>query len=62
MKLLEPLTGDDRPFRFTAMEFIGMLYENEGNHDKALKYLDMIINKEVSKTLKRRVTFARRRF
>ncbi|MDR2158229.1 MAG: hypothetical protein LBO02_02840 [Holosporaceae bacterium] len=57
IKLLEPLAGDERPFRFTAMELLAMNYENSGNHEKALEYLEKIINsKESPKTLKKRVS------
>jgi hypothetical protein len=57
IKLLEPLTANDRPFRFTAIEFTGMLYESESKHDKALECFDKIIkDKEAPKTLKDRIS------
>ncbi|MDR0677297.1 MAG: hypothetical protein LBF57_01300 [Holosporaceae bacterium] len=56
IKLLEPLTADNRPFRFMAIEFIAMNYEELGKHDKASEYLQKISsNTEAPKTQKKRV-------
>lgn len=56
VKLLKPLTNADRPFRFTALELIGVIHENAGNREKALQCFDKIIaDKEAPKTLKERV-------
>jgi hypothetical protein len=56
IKLLTPLTGKDRPFRFTAMEFIGMMHENEGRHQEAVECLEKILGDEkAAETLKNRV-------
>ncbi len=57
IKILQPLTGNDRPFRFSALEFIGMLNENQGKHDEALKTFNMILeNREAPNTLKQRIS------
>ncbi|MDR0968330.1 MAG: hypothetical protein LBL99_01690 [Holosporaceae bacterium] len=56
IKLLEPLTADDRPFRFTALEFIAMSYESLGDHKKAEENLKKIVdNAEAPRTLKKRI-------
>jgi hypothetical protein len=57
LKLLEPLAGEGRPFRFTAMEFIAMLYESQANHEKALENLKKIVdNVEAPRSMKRRAS------
>lgn len=57
IKLLNPLTGTERPFRFTALELIGMIHENMGSHEQALRCFDKILaDKEAPKTLKQRVS------
>ncbi|MDR1362020.1 MAG: hypothetical protein LBJ16_02285 [Holosporaceae bacterium] len=57
IRLLSPLTGDDRPFRFTAMELIGVIKEQNGEHDAALEIFSKIIErKDVPETLKRRIS------
>jgi hypothetical protein len=60
IKMLEPLTEEGRPFRFTAYEFIAMVHENNGNHEKALEYLNKIIESQgAPKTLKKRMIMLR---
>ncbi|MDR2646237.1 MAG: hypothetical protein LBC04_03645 [Holosporaceae bacterium] len=60
IKTLEPLTEKGRPFRFTACEFVAMIYENSGNHEKALEYLNKIIeNQGAPKALKKRMAMLR---
>jgi hypothetical protein len=57
VRLLEPLTGDDRPFRFMAMELIGTIQEYEGNHTAALEIFDNILShKNVPESIKCRIT------
>lgn len=56
LERLEKLTGDDHPFRFTAMEKIAMIYENRNDHDKAVEVLTKITeHKESPKTMKDRI-------
>ncbi len=56
IKMLQPLTADDRPFRFSALEFIGVLNENMGNHEEALKNFKLITDhREAPNTLKQRI-------
>ena len=56
LERLEKLTGEDHPFRFTAMEKIAMIYENKGDHGKAIEILTKITeNKESPKTMKERI-------
>ncbi|MDR0753592.1 MAG: hypothetical protein LBE95_02915 [Holosporaceae bacterium] len=60
IKMLEPLTGGGRPFRFTACELMAVIHENNGNHEKALEYLNKIIeSKEAPKALKKRMEMLR---
>ncbi|MDR2794498.1 MAG: hypothetical protein LBB12_01835 [Holosporaceae bacterium] len=57
IKLLEPLTQENRPFPFMAMELIGMMKEGSGKHEEALEIFDKIINhKNAPKTLKNRIS------
>ena len=57
IEMLTPLTAENRPFRFTAMEIIAMIYENEGKHEEALEYFNKILkNPEAPKTLKERTS------
>ncbi|MBQ3565359.1 MAG: hypothetical protein IJA14_04370 [Alphaproteobacteria bacterium] len=42
IKRLEPLCGEDRPFKYSAMERIAMIHDKDGNFDKALEMLDKI--------------------
>lgn len=44
--LLKPLTSEDRPLRFSALEFIGVIYEKIGDHEEALKSFDSILKSE----------------
>lgn len=56
IKMLEPLTEDKRPFRFTAMEFIAMAYINDGKSETAIEYLEKILkNSEAPKSMKERI-------
>lgn len=56
LERLEKLTGEDRPFRFTAMEKIAMIYENKNEHDKAIEILTKIAeDKEAPDTMKNRI-------
>ncbi|MDR3151394.1 MAG: hypothetical protein LBT67_00900 [Holosporaceae bacterium] len=56
VRLLEPLTSDDRPFRFMAMELIGAIQEYDGNHAAALEIFDKIVScKDVPESIKRRI-------
>jgi hypothetical protein len=57
IRLLEPLTKDDRPFRFTALEITGMIYENENKHKEAIECFEKINNNdEAPQTLKKRIS------
>ncbi|MDR3180143.1 MAG: hypothetical protein LBT70_04590 [Holosporaceae bacterium] len=57
IKLLEPLTQENRPFSFMALELIGMMKENSGKREEALEIFDKIINhKNAPKTLKNRIS------
>lgn len=57
IKRLEPLSGDDRPFRYTALEQIAMLYESMGNHEKSIEFLSQIIDaKDAPNTMKTRIS------
>ena len=57
IKMIEPLNAEDRPFRFSALELLGMLYADEGKFEKTIECLQKIIdNKEAPKTLKSRVS------
>lgn len=56
IKMLEPLTATERPFRFSALEFTAMFHMNAGETEKALKCLDSITNDpEAPKTMKERI-------
>ena len=56
IKMLEPLTENKRPFRFTAMEFIAMAYINDGKSETAIEYLEKILNNsEAPKSMKERI-------
>jgi hypothetical protein len=56
LERLEKLTGEDRPFRFSAMEKIAMIYENKNDHDKAIAFLEKITAaREAPKTMKERI-------
>jgi len=44
IKMLEPLTNVNRPFRFTAMELLAMNYESVENHKKSQEYLEKIVD------------------
>ncbi len=57
LERLEKLTEKDRPFRFTAMEKIAMIYEHKNDHDKAIKVLTSITeDKEAPNSMKERVS------
>ena len=57
IKRLEPLTAEDRPFRFTAFEQIGMMYEAMKNHEKALEFFSKIVDaKEAPNSMKKRIS------
>ena len=57
IKMLEPLTADDRPFRFSALEMLGMLYMDENNYEKSVECFKKILDHaEAPKTLKSRIT------
>ena len=57
LERLEKLTREDRPFRFSAMEKIAMIYENKNDHDKAIEFLTKITDsKEAPKTMKERIS------
>lgn len=56
IKMLEPLTAAERPFKFSALEFTAMFHMNAGETEKALKCLDDIVNNpEAPKTMKERI-------
>lgn len=56
IKLLEPLTANNRPFRLSAIESIAMIYANENRYEDAVKYLDKIlIDKEAPLSMKKRI-------
>lgn len=57
LERLNKLTGDDRPFRFTAMEKIAMIYASKKEFGKSVEILMKITdNKEAPDSLKRRLT------
>jgi len=57
LERLKKLTGDDRPFRFTAMEKIAMIYASKKEFGKSVEILMKITdNKEAPDSLKRRLT------
>lgn len=54
---LEPLTEENRPFRFMAMELIAFWYLNEKQEERAIQYLQKILDHEdAPKTLKDRIS------
>ncbi len=54
---LEKLAEENRPFRFTAMEKIAMIYANKREDDKAISFLMKIVDdREAPDTLKKRIT------
>ncbi len=56
LERLQKLAGDDRPFRFSAMEKIAMIHANRNETDKAIEILTKIIDsKEAPDTLKKRM-------
>jgi hypothetical protein len=56
-KLLEPLTAEGRPFRFTAMEMTAVIHETMGRRQEALENFQKIIDhKEAPNSLKRRIS------
>lgn len=56
IKLLEPLVNNERPFKFSALEIMGMIYENEGKHEEAIKCFYKVLNSnDAPKSLKERV-------
>lgn len=55
--MLEPLAAEGRPFRFMALELIGMIKENDGKHVEALEVFDKIVsNDDAPKTQKNRIS------
>lgn len=53
---LDPLTEENRPFKFMAMELIAFWYFNEKQQEKALQYFQKILDHEdAPKTLKNRI-------
>lgn len=55
-KILEPLTAEDRPFKFMAMELLAFSYLNEKQKERAIKYLQKILDHKASPdTLKMRI-------
>jgi hypothetical protein len=57
IKLLEPLTAEVRPFRFTALEMMAVIHEVMGRRKEALETFQKIIDhKEAPNSLKRRVS------
>ncbi|MDR1375298.1 MAG: hypothetical protein LBJ45_00595 [Holosporaceae bacterium] len=56
IKLLEPLTVEGRPFRFTALEMSATIHENMGRRQEALENFQKIIDsREAPNSLKRRI-------
>jgi hypothetical protein len=56
IKMLEPLTRKERPFRFTATEFIALNLAKAGDDTRAEEYMKRIIDDErAPKTMKRRI-------
>lgn len=57
ISLLQPLTSADRPLRFSAIEFTGVIHAKVGNYDEALKNFNVILgSKEAPEHLKQRVS------
>ncbi len=44
LKKLEILSSEGRPFRYSALERTALIYENMGQHDKAIENLSKIID------------------
>ncbi len=56
VKILEPLTQAKRPFRFSAMELVAMIYANDGKNKESLEYLEKITSSnEAPKSMKDRI-------
>ena len=56
IKMLEPLTNSDRPFKYSALEFTAMFHMNAGETEKALKCLNAIVDSpEAPTTMKERI-------
>jgi hypothetical protein len=56
IEMLKPLTAEDRPFRFTALEFSAMNYASLGDYEKAIENLKKIIDdNEAPRSLRKRV-------
>ena len=56
IELLDPLTIDGRPFRFTALEIKGMILVSEGKHKEALDCFNKILKStEAPGALKERI-------
>jgi hypothetical protein len=54
--LLKPLTEQDRPFRFTALELSAMYSVNEKKYEEALESLGKILDApDAPKTMKERI-------
>ena len=57
LERLNSLTGEDHPFRFTALEKIAMIHADANDYDKAIEILTKITDdKEVPKTMKSRIS------
>lgn len=55
VEMLMPLTGEDRPFRLSAKELIGVLFMSSGNKKEARKMFDQIIlDGSVTETMRER--------
>ena len=56
LERLDKLTGEDHPFRFTALEKIAMIYADKNDYDRAMEVLKKITDdKEAPSTMKKRV-------
>ena len=56
IKMLEPLTEKKRPFRFSALELMGMFYAEAGDAEKSQECFQKILdNEEAPKTMKERI-------
>lgn len=56
VKLLEPLCAKDRPFRFTAIEIIASIHNDNGNSQKALELLKKITDaKDAPYSMRQRI-------
>jgi hypothetical protein len=57
IKILKPLTEENRPFKLMALELMAMIHENDGQHGEAIKLLDKVAaHTEVSASQKSRVS------